>query len=217
MEPVNYYLLDLPVVPSSVSPQQAPPANDVAYRTYRGTNCTVESPLTFDEVMTVLEGCPDSFAQSLLRDMRKYGRRITANKLAWAHNMALRAIDRELAIEDGEIDEVVHDTSNESLASKASFSFLLDYMTIFMSTHNRLKAYFTHDENVVCLSLNGSKSRYPGHISVTDGRPYGSNIYYGRIDRQGQLYLKSSCDPKVHTLLVNLCIASGWINARTTY
>jgi hypothetical protein len=38
----------------------------------------------------------------------------------------------------------------------------------------------------VTISLAGSASTVPGSINVTDGKPYGSNVWYGRIiERQG--------------------------------
>lgn len=35
------------------------------------------------------------------------------------------------------------------------------------------------------LALAGEKSRYKGSITVTNGGPFGDNIYYGRIDPNG--------------------------------
>ena len=37
------------------------------------------------------------------------------------------------------------------------------------------------------LSVAGAKSRTPGSIMVTDGGPFGSNRYYGAIDRTGSM------------------------------
>jgi uncharacterized protein DUF6011 len=34
----------------------------------------------------------------------------------------------------------------------------------------------------------GNKSRYQGQLMITDGRPFGSNAYYGRIDQTGVFY-----------------------------
>ena len=41
------------------------------------------------------------------------------------------------------------------------------------------------DGQLVVLKRAGEKSRYPGQIMVTDDRPFGSNLYFGRIDRAG--------------------------------
>lgn len=37
------------------------------------------------------------------------------------------------------------------------------------------------------LALAGSKSHYKGSINITDGMPYGSNIWYGRINTNGTI------------------------------
>lgn len=38
----------------------------------------------------------------------------------------------------------------------------------------------------VLLSVAGGKSKYTGQIMVSDGGPYGDNVWYGRIDRDGK-------------------------------
>lgn len=52
----------------------------------------------------------------------------------------------------------------------------LKYPKIRLQTANRQS---------VCLSRAGNKSRYTGQIMVTDGRPFGQNTYFGRIDLDG--------------------------------
>ena len=37
--------------------------------------------------------------------------------------------------------------------------------------------------------MAGERSRNPGQINLTDGRPYGDNTYYGRVSTDGQLTL----------------------------
>lgn len=46
----------------------------------------------------------------------------------------------------------------------------------------------------VVLSRCGMSSRTPGEISMTDGRPFGSNTYYGRITPQGRAYWRNIPD-----------------------
>ena len=41
------------------------------------------------------------------------------------------------------------------------------------------------DGTPVVLSVAGPRSRCPGTINVTDGRPYGDNVWFGRIDAEG--------------------------------
>jgi hypothetical protein len=37
----------------------------------------------------------------------------------------------------------------------------------------------------VQLSLAGQKSQHPGTVNVTDGGPYGANLWFGRVDQAG--------------------------------
>lgn len=57
-------------------------------------------------------------------------------------------------------------------------------------------------QNVV-LSRAGEKSRYTGQIQITDGRPYGANTYFGRIDTAGIFHV-STADASVSALLARL-------------
>lgn len=38
---------------------------------------------------------------------------------------------------------------------------------------------------LVQLAVAGERSKYAGDLQVTDGRPYGSNTYFGRVDKGG--------------------------------
>src|SRR2546422_946053 len=46
----------------------------------------------------------------------------------------------------------------------------------------KIRLQTSNGQNVV-LSRAGDKSRYNGQIQITDGRPYGANTYFGRIDK----------------------------------
>ncbi len=50
----------------------------------------------------------------------------------------------------------------------------------------------------------GSKSRYNGQLLITDGRPFGSNAYYGRIDSNGQFIIGRESNPELLPLLDKL-------------
>lgn len=49
--------------------------------------------------------------------------------------------------------------------------------------------------------LNGDRSRNPGHISITDGQPYGENIYYGRLDPEGAWFPSRRAGDRLVNLL----------------
>jgi hypothetical protein len=52
------------------------------------------------------------------------------------------------------------------------------------------------------LSVAGAKSKYTGSIMVTDGRPFGQNVWYGRIEPSGQFMPSGKADAWVTDTLV---------------
>lgn len=50
----------------------------------------------------------------------------------------------------------------------------------------------------------GSMSRYTGQLMITDGRPYGQNAYYGRIDQNGVFVSGRESNPELPALLTRL-------------
>jgi hypothetical protein len=37
----------------------------------------------------------------------------------------------------------------------------------------------------ICISQAGDRAKFPGSLNVTDGRPFGMNVWYGRIYQDG--------------------------------
>lgn len=62
----------------------------------------------------------------------------------------------------------------------------------------------TPDNSPVVLSRAGAKSKYFGQIMVTDGGPFGSNRYYGRIDSNGLFFATDSANSAITSLLFRL-------------
>jgi len=55
----------------------------------------------------------------------------------------------------------------------------------------------------VVVSLNSDKSSRPGHVSITDGGPYGESVYFGRIDPEtGTVYAGRDFTDEVQQALV---------------
>jgi len=54
------------------------------------------------------------------------------------------------------------------------------------------------------LHLAGPRSRHHGQVQITDGAPYGENIYYGRISKAGQLKASASVTPEIREVLIAL-------------
>ena len=64
----------------------------------------------------------------------------------------------------------------------------------------------TESGNTVMLGLAGNKAKKPGTINVTDGKPFGENIWYGRVDAVGNWEKSYSATPEVGNLLKELSI-----------
>jgi hypothetical protein len=58
----------------------------------------------------------------------------------------------------------------------------------------------------VVLSRAGDRSKYTGQIMVTDGQPYGSSRYYGRVDLFGIFHATDSSNTYVSDLLQRLSV-----------
>lgn len=57
--------------------------------------------------------------------------------------------------------------------------------------------HFEIEAGPLKLRRTGEGAREPGSISLTDGRPYGSAIWYGTLKRSGELYVSRNCTPDV--------------------
>ena len=64
----------------------------------------------------------------------------------------------------------------------------------------------TETGGTVMLSLAGAKAKKPGTINVTDGKPFGENIWYGRGDSVGNWEKSYSATDEVGNLLKELSL-----------
>lgn len=64
----------------------------------------------------------------------------------------------------------------------------------------------TETGGTVMLSLAGSQAAKPGTINVTDGQPYGHNIWYGRVDAVGNWEKSYSATDEIGNLLKELSL-----------
>jgi hypothetical protein len=65
------------------------------------------------------------------------------------------------------------------------------------------------DKRPIVLSVAGPDASCPGTINITDGGPYGSNIWYGRVSRDGKWTRSNKVDQSTMTSLVTLLTALG--------
>ena len=127
---------------------------------------------SIEEVMDVLSKMPrkepPSFANDLVDNHGKHG--LSQSQVSWAHKLAVDA--NRPPPED-------LDLGLSKIASNLEA----------MPTDGRRRASVTLDAagQVVSLTLNGDRSKHPGSVSVTNGKPYGDEEgrYYGRISAAG--------------------------------
>lgn len=62
----------------------------------------------------------------------------------------------------------------------------------------------TRTGSPVVLARAGVKSKYTGQVLITDGAPFGSNIYFGRVGMDGVFYPSQVQSPAVIELLERL-------------
>lgn len=65
------------------------------------------------------------------------------------------------------------------------------------------------------LSRAGARSKYVGEIMLTDGGSYGSNVWYGRIDINGDIFPSRSMTPDVMKMVETL--ANDPVGVAKTY
>lgn len=53
--------------------------------------------------------------------------------------------------------------------------------------HPKIRLWLDNGDKIV-LSVAGDRSRYTGSVMVTDGEPFGQNVYYGRISPTGDVF-----------------------------
>lgn len=133
-----------------------------------------------------------SFAGALSASLDRYGA-LTEKQLAAAISMREKSEARQREKEAQRASEEKKTPSLDRLAEAFLTSGAnLKFPKLRLRTEDGLK---------VVLSRCGDRSRTPGHINITDGRPFGENVFYGRIDPEGRAFLKDGLPDTVKALL----------------
>jgi len=151
----------------------------------RARNLTVETTMANSEALALLARVSSNFARDLCEKAARSG--LSEAQWAWAHKLAMEQAEREQAPRAGTVTAPV---------AAERFGKI-----VAMLTHAR--AHLQHpkltielpDIGRVRLSLAGERSRAPGSVNVTDGRPFGENTYYGRIAVDGTFEAARACTP----------------------
>ncbi len=140
---------------------------------------------TLKSVFNKLGDRDRDFAGSLIEGFDRYGR-VSEKQLYWVNVLIQRANGAKPMAST----ELVSVVEIKNLFAKASKS--LKRMKI------RLKTPF--NQNVV-FTIAGERSKYAGQVMITDGGPFGDNIYFGKIDMEGNLLKTNQCDDNVLSLI----------------
>lgn len=113
-----------------------------------------------------------AFALSLIAGFVKY-KKLSEKQLYWVNKLVDRALGKEKKPEP-------------KVESVGSFDGVL-------ALFNKAKAHLKYPKIVLAteggevqLSVAGPASKVPGTVNVTDGRPYGMNVWYGRVAPSGE-------------------------------
>jgi len=154
-----------------------------------GTAVEFDTPFTsLAEVCDVLRNLNNEFARSLVAACENV-RGPSLKQAAWAHKMATEVITpRPPRVElDADLRPVVDMLRRAADAQKRAPNIVLE-----------------RDGQRVQLRLAGERSSQPGAVNVTDGRPYGQNQWFGRINPDGRFTASRTCTPVVRQLLLDL-------------
>jgi len=137
-----------------------------------------EAILKLEELThTDLLGNSHEFAYSLLNGKYGYNTKGSLSEKQWfhVHKLVKQVVTPELDMFPRENTEKVGDFAGViALFNKAKEK--LKWPKITVETECGLTVQF---------SMAGAKAKKPGTINVTDGKPFGENVWYGRVEADG--------------------------------
>jgi len=135
-----------------------------------------------------LRGTDNNFGASLLEKLDAYGR-LSEAQWAWVHKLATEKAQPTAAAKKLDVD----------------LSDIVAMMDLAAEAQKRApKIVLERDGSKVVLARAGERAKMPGSINVTDGRPFGENIWYGRIQLDGSMQESRSMTDDVRELLTEL-------------
>jgi len=142
-------------------------------------------------VLPTLSPRDQSFAGSLLTQANKGG--LSDKQWYWVRKLA---------------------TAAKAPAAPATPAATLDFsamIAIFDAAREHLKfpkvRLQLDDGRPVVMSVAGANARQPGSINLTDGRPFGSSTFYGRVSIDGSLQISPKVEAATATALTALLTA----------
>jgi len=158
----------------------------VSFRTGRSVTFDSAYYSNDKEFWVKLEGLAETndFAKSLVDVEAKYGR-LSPKQEAWAHYLVYQAA-----------------SESEPPVAVGTFSGLIEMLDrVFESGVKYPKVRLMGDATGTVVLARTKGGANPGSVNVTDGRPFGSNVWYGRVELDGSMVASRDLTPEVKALL----------------
>jgi hypothetical protein len=136
-------------------------------------------------VLAQLKGRDAEFASSLIQNFYRFGK-LSEKQLPWVTTLTERVTKPAAA-------PVAAET-----VSVAAINALFDKAAIKLK---RVKVKLATETSPVVFARAGAMSKYCGQILITDGGPFGDNLYFGRIDINGEFFPTRNADDSVKGLI----------------
>lgn len=143
-----------------------------------------------DALRCLREKARGDFAADLVRQEQRRG--LSEKQWAWVHKLATEALQAKPAAPaapalDADLGEIIEMMDRAADAQKRAPRIVLE-----------------RDGQRVVLARAGSRAKEPGTVNVTDGGPYGDNVWFGRVGRDGVMRPSRRMTDGVRALLREL-------------
>lgn len=159
----------------------------VYYRSRKPVEINAEHQIRIDTLMSLIGKLSRSdagFAHSLAGNLRTWGR-LSDKQLAWVDTLTQRAQAPALLP-----------------TQQVNVQKIQDLFALAAQKLRRVKvALQVASGQRVVFTKAGPMSKYAGQILITDGGPFGTNKFFGRIDANGDFFATRTADKDVQTLV----------------
>lgn len=152
----------------------------------RGRLVQFSSDFTDAEAVEICRGLNSDFARDLVKAAERAV--LTSSRLAWIHKLAVDASRPAAPVVSDRFERIAAifaTAANEGKLKRPAITFNVDGGTIK-------------------IKRAGGMSRYAGELMVTDGKTFGDNQYFGRIDASGKFTPGRDLTPDVAEVLRKL-------------
>lgn len=154
----------------------------------KGTKIVFDSPYSNEEALKIADELENSFAADLVRKAKKFG--LSDKQWAWIHRLVWEKDHPEAKVE-----------------KKVVTTTVCGILELFETAHANLKypkLLFSIEGQDVKIQRAGAKSKHKGCLNLTDGKAYGENKWFGRINTDGSITVSGLMTDAILALLLAL-------------